>query len=99
MREEKVHFAVSREYYRSLPSWKLAKKNALLLRVNIVVWGFHKGLQGPIWPIHGPMPRVRWVERRKSSPKASAVPLPCSTFSLVFMGGGRAAAPIGDKVL
>ena len=31
--------------------------------------------------------------------KWSAVPSPCSTFSLVFMGGGRAAAPIGDKVL
>ena len=26
--------------------------------------------------------------------KWSAVPLPCSTFSLVFMGAGRAAAPI-----
>ena len=31
--------------------------------------------------------------------KWSAVPLPCSTFFLVFMGGGRAAAPIGDEVL
>ena len=30
--------------------------------------------------------------------KWSAVPLPCSTFSLVFMGAGRAAAPIGDEV-
>ena len=31
--------------------------------------------------------------------KWSVVPLPCSTFSLVFMGAGRAVAPIGDKVL
>ena len=31
--------------------------------------------------------------------KWSAVPLPCSTFSLVFMVAGRAAAPIGDIVL
>ena len=31
--------------------------------------------------------------------KWSAVPLSCCTFSLVFMGGGRAAAPIGDEVL
>ena len=27
------------------------------------------------------------------------VALPCFSFSLVFMGGGRAAAPIGDEVL
>ena len=31
--------------------------------------------------------------------KWSAVPLPCSTFSLVLMGAGIAATPIGDKVL
>ena len=23
--------------------------------------------QGPRWPIHGPMPRSRWVERRKGT--------------------------------
>ena len=67
MGEEKAHLAVLREYYWSLPSWKVAKKNALLLRVNIVVWGFHKGLQGPRWPIHGPLPHVRWVQRRKGA--------------------------------
>ena len=46
---------------------------------------------------------VPWKGRNfNQSPKAikwSAVPLPCSTFFLVFMGGGRAAAPIGDEVV
>ena len=40
--------------------------------------------------------------RKNKEPKGikwSAVPLPCTTFFLVFMGGGRAVAPIGDKVL
>ena len=35
-----------------------------------------------------------------SSPKASnGKRCPCSTFSLVFMGGGKAVAPIRAKVL
>ena len=29
--------------------------------------GSNGGPQGPRWPIHGPMPRVRWVERRKGA--------------------------------
>ena len=48
-------------------SWKAAKENRLVLGVNIVVWGFNGGPQGPRWPIHGPMPWVRWVERRKGA--------------------------------
>ena len=39
LREEKVHLAVSKECYWSLPSWKAAKENRLVLGVNIVVWG------------------------------------------------------------
>ena len=35
--------------------------------VNIVVWGFNGGPLGPRWPIHGPMQRVRWVERNKGA--------------------------------
>ena len=47
-------------------------------------------LSGPqTWLIFFFMLKMKW----------SAVPLPCSTFFLGFMGGGRAAAPIGDKVL
>ena len=71
MREEKVHLAVLREYYWSLPSWKAAKENGHVSGVNIVVLGLQCGSQGPIWtiygPINGPMPRVRWVERRKGA--------------------------------
>ena len=54
MREEKVHLAVLREYYWSLPSWKAAKENGLVLGVNIVVWGDPMGSQGShmadTWP-------------------------------------------------
>ena len=39
MREEKGHLAVLRENYWSLPSWKAAMENWLILGVNIVVWG------------------------------------------------------------
>ena len=39
MREEKVHLAVLREYYWSLPSWKAAKENELVSGVYMVVWG------------------------------------------------------------
>ena len=39
VREEKVHLAVSREYSWSLPSWKAAKDNRLVLVANIVAWG------------------------------------------------------------
>ena len=46
MREEKVHLAVSREYYWSLPSWKAAKENGLVLGVNMVVWGLGWGSPG-----------------------------------------------------
>ena len=34
------------------------------------------------------------INKQPKGIKWSSVPLPCSTFSLVFMGGGRAAAPI-----
>ena len=37
--------------------------------------------------------------KEKVAQRHQMVPLPCSTFSLGFMGGGRAAAPIGDEVL
>ena len=36
VREEKVHSAVLREYYWSLPSWKAAKEDGLVLGVYIV---------------------------------------------------------------
>ena len=62
-----MHLAVSREYYWSLPSWKAAKENGLVLGVNIVFGGSNGGPQGPRWPIHGPMPRVSWVEKRKGA--------------------------------
>ena len=44
---------------------------------------------------------ITWhiINKKPKGVKWSAVPLPCSTFSWVFMGGGRAEAPIGDKVL
>ena len=29
--------------------------------------GFNWDPKGPRWPIDGPMPRVRWVERRKGA--------------------------------
>ena len=29
--------------------------------------GSDGGPQGPRWPIHGPMQRVRWVERNKGA--------------------------------
>ena len=55
MREEKVHLAVLREYYWSLPSWKAAKENGLVLGVNIVVWGLQWGpigsLMADTWPL------------------------------------------------
>ena len=43
--------------------------------------------------------RYEIIAQRPKGIKWSAVPLPCSTFFLVFMGGSRAAALIGDKVL
>ena len=55
MREEKVHLAVLREYYWSLPSWKAAKDNGLISAVNIVVWGLRLGSPGSqtanAWPL------------------------------------------------
>ena len=59
--------AVWREYNWSFPSWKAAKENELILGVDIVVWGLDGGAQGPRWPIHGPSPLVRWVERIKGA--------------------------------
>ena len=54
MREEKVHLAVSREYSWSLPSWKAAKDNGLVLGANIVAWGLQWGPPGyqraDTWP-------------------------------------------------
>ena len=46
LREEKVHLAILREYYWSLPSWKAAKENGLVLGVNMVVWGLGWGSPG-----------------------------------------------------
>ena len=45
MREEKVHLAVLREYYRSLPSLKVAKDYGLVSGVNIVVKGAPMGVR------------------------------------------------------
>ena len=46
---------VLREYYWSLPSWKAAKENGLVLGVNIVVWGLRWGSPGSqmanTWPL------------------------------------------------
>ena len=53
MREEKVHLAVLREYYWSLPSWKAAKENRPVLGVNIVVWGLQ-------WESTGSQMAVTW---------------------------------------
>ena len=65
LREEKVHLAILREYYWSLPSRKAAKENWLFLGV---LFGGSDGCpQGPRWPIHGPLPWARWVERRKGA--------------------------------
>ena len=54
LREERVHLADSREYYWSLPSWKAAKENGLVLVVNIVVGGLEWGSPGSqmaeTWP-------------------------------------------------
>ena len=55
MREEKVHLAVLRENYWSLPSKKAAMENRLVLGVNIVVWGLQWGSPGSqmanTWPL------------------------------------------------
>ena len=52
--KEKVHWAVLKEYYCSLPSRKAAKENRLVLGVNIVVWGLQWGSPGSkiadTWP-------------------------------------------------
>ena len=40
-----------------------------------------------------------WLNKLPKGIKWSVVPLPCFTFSLVFMAEGRAAALIGDEVL
>ena len=44
LREERVHLADSREYYWSLPSWKVAKDYGLVSGVNIVVKGAPMGV-------------------------------------------------------
>ena len=66
LREEKVHLALWREYYRSLPSWEEAKENRLVLGVNIVVWGLKWGSPGSqmadTWP-HA-MSEVSWENKR-----------------------------------
>ena len=55
LREEKVHLAILREYYRSLPSRKVAKENKLVLGENIVVLGLQWGSPGShmadTWPL------------------------------------------------
>ena len=55
MREEKVHLAVLREHYWSLPSWKAVKENGLVLGVNIFVCGLQLRSLGSLmantWPL------------------------------------------------
>ena len=55
LEKKKVHMAIWREYYWSLPSWKVAKENGLVSGVNIVVWGFCWGPSGSqladTWPL------------------------------------------------
>ena len=55
LREEKVHLAVLRECYWSLPSLEAAKVNRLVSGENIVVWGLQGGFSGSqmanIWPL------------------------------------------------
>ena len=55
LREEKVHLAILREYYWSLPSRKAAKENKLVLGENIVVLGLQWGSPGSqmadTWPL------------------------------------------------
>ena len=55
LRGEKVHLAVLREYYWSLPSWKAAKEDRLVSGANIVFWGLQWGSGGSLmantWPI------------------------------------------------
>ena len=46
LREEKVQLAVLREYFWSLPSWKVTKENGLILGVCIVVLGLGWGSSG-----------------------------------------------------
>ena len=62
-----MHLAVSKEYYWSLPSWKVAKDNGLVLGVILLFGGSDGGPQGPRWLVHGPMPGVRWFERRNGT--------------------------------
>ena len=56
---------VLKEYYSSLPSWKVAKENGLILGVNIVVWGLWWGSQmASTWPhATGDVSRVKTRKR------------------------------------
>ena len=55
-----------REYYCSLPSWKAAKENGLILGVNIVVWGHRWRSPGSqmadTWPLA--TGEVGWEKKR-----------------------------------
>ena len=66
LRKEKVHLAVLRENYWSLPSWKAAKENGLVSGVNIVVWGLQWGSPGSqlanTWPLA--TGEVGWEKKR-----------------------------------
>ena len=68
LREEKVHLTVLKEYYWSLPSWKLSKENRLILGVNIVVWGLQWESPGSqmadTWP--QATGEVSWEKKRCS---------------------------------
>ena len=60
-----VHLAILRENPWSLPSQKTAKENGFVSGVVLLFLVSDRGPQGPSWPIHGPLPVVRWAEKKK----------------------------------
>ena len=45
----------------------MAKEKGLVSGAKLLFGASNGGPQGPRLPIHGPLPRVRWVERRKGA--------------------------------
>merc|ERR1712212_1266 len=43
------------------------RKTSLFWGKILLFWGAYGGPQGPIWPIQGLLPWVRWVERIKGA--------------------------------
>ena len=66
MREEKVHLAVLREYYWSVPSWKAAEEKGLVSGVIIIVfgrlWGSRGSLMANTWRLA--TGEVGWEKKR-----------------------------------